>query len=120
MRHWRLLPFLVSLLASAWGFFTPGEDLPSSPVSDKLEHAAIFAVLALTARFAGLRTVGVAVGLASYAVVSEVLQSTLPINRDGDWHDLVADSIGIAVGLVGWAVLRRARRSSSAPGRPPG
>jgi VanZ family protein len=41
-------------------------------------------------------------GLAVYAGGSEVLQSTLPIHRDGDVADAAVDLVGVAIGaLVG-------------------
>jgi VanZ family protein len=81
--------------------FAPGPDVPSNvPISDKVVHAGLFVLLAVTGRWARLSVAGLAVGLAAYAAVSEVLQSVLPIHRDGDWRDTLADLAGIVLGLV--------------------
>ena len=40
-----------------------------------------------------------ALGLAAYGVVTEVLQAVLPIERDGSLLDLGADVGGIVIGL---------------------
>jgi hypothetical protein len=117
MSRWEAYPFGGVLLLSAVSFFTPGPDLPQGPaVSDKVEHAAIFVALALTGRFAGIRPARLLVGLLGYAVLSEVLQAVLPIHRDGDWRDAVADGIGVVTGLaavrlaaVAFAAAARAR-----------
>jgi len=78
---------------------------------DKVVHAALFAALALTGRWAGIsRTVLVAV-LVLYAAVSEVVQGL--IGRDAAVGDWIADVLGVLLALVVWEWL--ARRS----GRPP-
>jgi VanZ family protein len=95
----------------------------SAPGSDKVGHVAIFAALALAGRWAGLATVPLALGLTAYAVVTELLQATLPLGRLGDPADAVADVAGIALGLVlAWAVtaFRPARRAAPSLGRPRG
>ena len=58
------------------------------------------AVLALTGLRAGVPTVRLACGLGAYAAVSEVLQAVLPIGRDGEVLDAVADSLGVGLALV--------------------
>lgn len=63
---------------------------------DKVVHASLFAALALTAR--GRRGRGLWLVLL-YAPVSEVLQAVLPIHRDGNLPDAVADIVGA---LLGW------------------
>ena len=51
----------------------PASGVPSSPPgTDKLVHLLLFAVLAVTARMAGGRTVPVLAGLVGYAALSEV------------------------------------------------
>ncbi|HET9499767.1 MAG TPA: VanZ family protein [Marmoricola sp.] len=126
-RDWDVYPFGGVLVLSLLGFFTPGSDLPSGPpVSDKLEHAAIFFALALTGRYAGFAVSRLVVGLCCYAAVTEVLQAVLPIGRDGDWRDVVADVLGVAAAVLltraGAALLRlrRARRGGTRPCRGPG
>ena len=61
----------------------------------------------MTGRLAGVPMVQLAIGLAVYAGVSEVLQATLPIARNGDVRDAVADVLGVVAGLVLVFVARR-------------
>ena len=85
---------------SLYVLFTPGSTVPTDvPVSDKVVHGALFAALAVTGRLARLPVVPLLLGLVGYAAVSEVLQAVLPINRDGDVLDALADSTGVLVGL---------------------
>ena len=82
-------------------------------------HVAVFAAVALTARWAGVGAAAVAVVLAVEALVSEAVQALWLPGRTGDVTDLVADAVGIAAGLWGWAVLaRRARLASAASPAP--
>ncbi|HEX7740180.1 MAG TPA: VanZ family protein [Marmoricola sp.] len=98
----RRLPFAVAVLFSLFSFFTPDPDLPSvtEDIWDKAGHASIFAALALTGVLAAIAWRHLATGLFGYAVLTEVLQAVLPIHRSGDWHDVVADSVGIIAGLL--------------------
>ena len=108
MSRWERYPFGGVLVLSMFSFFTPGQDLPPGPdVSDKVEHAAIFVALALTGRLAGIGLARLLAGLVVYAAVTEVLQAVLPIHRDGDWHDALADTIGVLIGLAADLLLRR-------------
>ena len=108
MSRWERYPFGGVLVLSMFSFFTPGPDLPQGPdVSDKLEHAAIFMALALTGRLAGIRPGRLLAVLLAYAVATEVLQAVLPINRDGDWRDALADMIGVLIVLATELLVRR-------------
>jgi VanZ family protein len=76
------------------------------PGADKVVHAVLFGLLALTARarFGGrLAVLGAVLG---YAVVSEVAQALLLAQRSGDAWDVVADVGGA---LCGWWLARRLR-----------
>jgi VanZ family protein len=98
---WDAYPFWGVFAVSLFAFLLPAPSLPSGPdVSDKLEHAAIFLVLAVTGRYASYPAGRLFAGLVGYAVLSEVLQAVLPIGRNGDWHDIVADTLGILCGLL--------------------
>ncbi len=90
--------------------FSPASDVPGGlPISDKLVHFLLFTALAVTGRLAGVPVVQLGIGLAGYAGLSEVLQATLPIDRDGDVRDAAADLLGVAAGLVVVSLVRRRR-----------
>ena len=85
---------------------------------DLLVHVAVFAAVALTARWAGVGVRTVAVVLAVEALVSEAVQALWLPGRTGDVTDLLADAVGIAAGLWAAAVLaRQAPTASPAPRR---
>ena len=74
------------------------------PGSDKVVHLVLFAALAATCRWRfGDRPAALA-ALASYALVSEVVQGVLMATRSGDPLDVVADLLGVA---IGWLAARR-------------
>ena len=92
-------------------FLLPGDDISASAPDDKLVHGLTFVALAVAGRWAGLRPVRLGLGLAAYAVVTEVLQAALPIDRDGDPRDFLADAIGILLGLaLSWMAVQVAAR----------
>jgi VanZ family protein len=88
--------------------FSPASTVPSGiEVNDKVVHAALFFVLAVTGVVAGLPLRALVFGLVLYAGVSEVLQAVLPIDRDGNVFDALADLLGAAAGLAAALVVRR-------------
>jgi VanZ family protein len=105
---WTVVIFLASSV--------PGSELPVLPgQSDKLVHAAVYAILgALVVRAARLtwprwtraRLVAAAtIFCLLYGASDEFHQSFTP-KRTPDWHDLLADTIGGAIGgLLGAAIL---------------
>jgi len=107
--------FALLLGISLAMFLTPGDDVPQGGPNDKVVHALIFVALAVAGRWAGIPWLGLGLALAAYAAVTEVLQAVLPIHRDGDVHDLLADVVGIALGLL----LSLAATRLGARGRPP-
>lgn len=97
----RRTPFALVVLVSLWMLFSPGSTVPSGPpYSDKVVHAALFATLAVAGMWARIRPSVLLVGLVAYAAGSEVLQSVLPIHRDGDPADGAVDLVGVALGLL--------------------
>ena len=97
----RRTPFALVVTLSVWMLFSPGSTVPSGPpYSDKVVHTLLFAALALTGLRAGIRVPVLLAGLALYAGGSEVLQSVLPIHRDGDVADAAVDLVGVAIGVL--------------------
>jgi len=92
--------FALLLGISLAMFLTPGDDVPQGGPDDKVVHALIFVALAVAGRWARIPWLALGIGLAAYAAVTEVLQATLPINRDGNVPDFLADVTGIAIGLL--------------------
>jgi len=107
--------FALLLGISLAMFLTPGDGVPEGGPDDKLTHLLIFTSLAVAGRWAQAPPVPLGVGLVAYALVTEVLQAVLPIDRNGDPRDLLADVTGILLGLfLSWVAVRvgRARRSA--------
>jgi len=103
--------FSVAVLVSLAVLFTPASDVPSAPPGvDKLVHLSLFAALAVTGRWAGVRR-GVLAGiLVLYAAVSELLQSLDVLSRSTSVADWLADVAGALLGLLAWDLLVRRGR----------
>ena len=101
--------FVTVVLLSLVVLFSPRTPSEQTiPNLDRLVHAGLFALLAVTTwwRFAAHRAGFV--GVLLYAVASEVIQATVVTTRDGDIRDFAADALGA---LLGWfAVSRWVRR----------
>ena len=106
--------FAVVVLVSLAVLLAPASDVPSAPPGvDKLVHATLFAALALTGRWAGIRAVALSLLLVGYAVTSELIQGLTPLERSASVADGLADVVGICIGLALWALL--GRQTSPAP-----
>ena len=104
----RRAPFWCAVLLSLVLLFSPASRVPGGiELNDKVVHAALFFTLAVTGVLAGLPLRALALGLIVYAGVSEVLQAVLPIDRDGNVFDALADLLGAASGLAVALVIRR-------------
>jgi VanZ family protein len=102
--------FAVVVLVSLAVLFAPGDDVPSAPPGvDKLIHAGLFAALALSGRWAGIRGSVLAAILVLYAAVSEVLQGVTPLDRSASAADWLADVAGLLLGLALWEAVARRR-----------
>ncbi|SHN86420.1 hypothetical protein SAMN05660350_03939 [Geodermatophilus obscurus] len=104
--------FAVAVLVSLAVLFAPADDVPSSPPGvDKLVHLLLFAALAASGRWAGVRA-GVLAGiLVVYAAVSEVVQGVSALERSASVADWVADVVGVLAGLLAWAWAGRRTRA---------
>jgi VanZ family protein len=111
-RVWLAIGWLLIVLAVIASIM-PVQHLPKPPgVTDKMEHVAAYALLALW--FAGIyprsRYVVIGIGLFVMGIAVEWAQGAMPFGRQSDLRDVVANSIGIVAGLMlaliwlgGWA-----------------
>ena len=84
--------------------------LPGNP-SDKLQHLAAFAGLAALAAMAypRVRLPRIAIGLALYGALIEIVQSIPALRRSAELMDWMADIAGLALALAAAALIRRRR-----------
>jgi VanZ family protein len=100
--------FTVAILVSLVVLLTPGSGVPTAPAGvDKLVHAALFAALAVSGRWAGCGAARLAGVLALYAAGSELLQGLTPLARSASLADWLADGAGILLGLALWELIAR-------------
>lgn len=111
-RVWLAVGWLLVILAFI-GSIVPLRDLPKAPLpSDKVQHVAAYALLALW--FAGIyprsRYLVIGIGLFVMGIFIEWAQGAMQLGRQSDLRDVVANSIGIVAGLTlaliwlgGWA-----------------
>jgi hypothetical protein len=98
--------FAVAILISLAVLFAPARDVPYAPVGvDKFVHASLFAALALTGLWAGVRRMALVPALVIYGAASEVIQSL--IGRDAAVGDWLADVAGTLLGVLVWQWLGR-------------
>ncbi len=81
-------------------FAPSGDGAAPFPHSDKLVHAALFALLAATARWRFGPRPAVLAAVVTYAPLSELAQGALLPGRDGNAYDGLADLVGVALGWV--------------------
>ncbi|MGY1683754.1 VanZ family protein [Geodermatophilus sp. SYSU D01176] len=104
--------FAVVVLVSLAVLFAPADDVPASPPGvDKLVHLLLFAALAVSGRWAGVRAGTLAGLLLVYAAVSEVVQGVSALERSASVADWAADALGVLAGLLGWAWAGRRTRA---------
>jgi hypothetical protein len=107
--------FAVVVLLSLAVLFAPGPAVPATPWGlDEVVHAGLFAALAVSGRWAGVRRDVLATLLPLYAAVSELLQELPAFQRDASVGDLVADVTGVLLGLLAWGAATRRRPRAGA------
>ena len=122
--HDRLKPvFVVTyvgyLACIVWLSLIPSPPrLPGLFAWDKLQHSGAYAILTLLGGLAlgyGRRKawlVSAAVAVVAGGIM-EILQGTCTLNRNADWLDLAADTVGaVAVAGVALLVVARMRRDT--------
>ncbi len=108
--HFWLGLWLGGILGVVVVCLLPGTDLPTVPLSDKVEHALAF--FALSAAAVQLFRRGwplgvVALGLLALGAGIEVAQGTLTVSRSMESADFIADAIGVFAGLaLAWTPVR--------------
>ena len=107
-RPLRVALYGLAVLVLVYLTLAPTKDVPGvGMVWDKAEHAGAWAVLTLLGMLLSTkRRWAILVFAFGFGAAIEVLQATLPLGRDGDVHDLVADSVGIATAWFLWRVAR--------------
>jgi len=99
-RAWLVLGWSMILVVVALSLM-PGQKLPVTGVSDKFQHGAAYAVLALW--FAGIYPRSsywlIAIGLLLLGMGVEFAQGAMSLGREADLRDVAANGSGIAVGL---------------------
>ncbi len=111
--------WILAIVVVIFGSLLPGDSLPIRElallhISDKIEHFAAYAVLAFLPAIHERRKAVIAVGLAVIAlgVLLEFVQ--IPVGRDFEIGDMVADAAGVGVGLaLGWMLRARFKLSGS-------
>ena len=120
LRPWNWPRRLKGLVAGAaialllYVSLAPVEEVPGVElVWDKAEHAAAYLMLAGLglALFPARATVVAALLLALGAAI-ELLQAAMGFGRQGDWRDLLANTLGMAAAIGPYLALRRIRRPS--------
>jgi len=108
-RRVRLGLYAVACLVLLYMTLAPEREVPGvGLIWDKAEHGSAWTVLTL----AGLvlstrRRWAIAVFALFFGAMVEVLQANMGWGRDGNWPDLVADTVGIAVAYLIWVLARR-------------
>jgi VanZ family protein len=107
--------FFSSLLALAVLSLAPGEALPDTGVSDKLEHFAAYGALGLMGIYAypeKSRLRWVVIGLVGYGIGLEMLQILVP-SRFFSIGDIIANTLGVLSGYALIILMHRMRRRVS-------
>ena len=99
-RRLRLVVFAAAILVVLWATLSPARNLPSVNLWDKAEHAVAFFGLTFLGVWA-LPNYRLRVAAAVFAlgIAIEFAQAAMPLGRDGDIKDAVADTIGILAAL---------------------
>ncbi|MEQ6889648.1 VanZ family protein [Halomonas sp. CS7] len=104
-RLWAALAVLAALVI-AWGSLTPGSELPESLPWDKASHFIGYAGLAGLIGLAGVRLPQALLISVLFGAAIEVAQIPVPGRFGGDWHDLLANTLGAACAVSALNVLR--------------
>lgn len=105
----RLLFWAAAIFAFVMAILPQPPDIPGNP-SDKVQHVAAFATLALLGAWGYLRTSLLVLfgGLSAFGAFIELVQAIPTLHRDSDVKDWIADTIacGAILLIIHW---RRSR-----------
>lgn len=108
-RPLRLALYALACAILLYMTLAPSRDVPGAElIWDKAAHSLAWAVLTGSGLLLSTKrrwAIGVFAFLFGAGI--EVLQTVLPLGRDGEWQDLVADSTGIVLAFLIWALIRR-------------
>jgi len=97
----RILLYAVAVAILLYLCLAPSDELPKVSLWDKQEHAVSWLVLTATGLLLSPhRPRAIATFAFFLGAFVEVAQHSMPFGRDGDWHDLAADSLGIVTAFV--------------------
>ena len=111
-RPLRIAAYALASAVLLYMCLAPSDGLPKVNLWDKEEHAiAWFVLTGVGLILAPKRPRAIALYVLGFAIFVEVIQALMGFGRDGDWHDVAADSVGIvaafvlyfAIRLWGWA-----------------
>lgn len=105
-RLWAVLAILAALFI-AIGSLTPGSEMPSNLPWDKFNHFVGYGGLAGLVGLAGVSLGRTFIAVVLYGICIEYLQIPVPERSGGDWHDILANTLGAAAGVLSLHVLRR-------------
>jgi VanZ family protein len=108
----RALFWAAALFAFVMAVLPHPPEVPGNP-SDKVQHVAAFATLAVLGSWAYLRTPlrSLFLGLSAFGALIEIVQAIPALHRDSDVKDWIADTIacGVVLLVIGWLRVRRPR-----------
>ena len=121
---WLAIVWTVIILVACW---TPRESLPIREGGpsllrylhvDKVVHFGMFAVFSVAWRNAASRRASTPIAIAGIllAIVTELVQSTPIVGRDGDVWDALADALGVVGGLAFMEFVVERRRPATQRG----
>ncbi len=103
----RQLGYAIAVAVLLYLCLAPTKMLPKETLWDKAEHSiAWFVLSAVGLVFWPWRPGRIAGFALILGAVVEVLQATMPLGRDGDWRDWVADLVGVSTALAIWLIAR--------------
>ncbi|KAF2685499.1 hypothetical protein K458DRAFT_13100 [Lentithecium fluviatile CBS 122367] len=114
----------IILISAAGGFSTPDYKIPTYGQSDKALHFVAFFALTLTfywiieAARRKVLQITFTVCTLGLGFASEIIQGLLPINREFDYYDILANVLGSvsAIALCNWYHKRMLERKRAARG----